>query len=234
MFPFPIPWRPVVYQKGTGIEFVKDYSWKIDDPNSTQRKIYIEICGDNPKSSGFERRLRNTYKRYGGSELASMAERAGRDLRGMPRYFGIWVPITVAERNIELDHFEQFLRGGKGLGGKDNCPDDLPPPPPVPVGEPVRVETPQRNPATNERIQIQPVRKINWNAAFSTFGYGFATVGSAALTVVAGIATVGTAIDPIPGDEVALGAGTVAMAGVTATSATLFYFSAREFLKSLF
>lgn len=235
MFPFPISWRPVVFDQGTGPDPVKNYSWKIDDPDSTQRKIYVEICGDNPKSRGFKKRLRDTYQRYNKSETATMAEAAGRAHRGMPRYFGVWAPVTAAECIIELDHFATFLLGAKGLGGsKDNCPDDPPPPPPVPVRKPVRVEMPQRNPGTNERIQIQPAREINWNVAFKTLGYGLATVGSAALTVVSGIATVGTAIDPIPGDEVALGAGTAAMAGVTATSATLFYFFAREFLKNLF
>lgn len=114
------------------------------------------------------------------------------------------------------------------------CPDDPPPPPPVPVEAPDGVKVQQRDPGISERIMTTPVREVNWNAALKTFGYGLVTVVSAAVTVLAGIATLGTTIDPIPGDEVALGTGTAAMAGVTATSATIFYLSAKEFLKSFF
>jgi len=87
--------------------------------------------------------------------------------------------------------------------------------------------------ASHRSIEINE-KRLNWVAAAKTAIYGLLTIGSAAVTVVAGLATIGTTLDPIPGDEVALGAGTTAMAGITATSATIFYLSGKEFLKSVF
>jgi len=101
---------------------------------------------------------------------------------------------------------------------------------------PLQVVVSNGAPVENGASRALPpaTRGIQWEAGLKTFGYGLLTLGAAAVTFAAGVATVGTIIDPIPGDEVALGASTAAMAGITAAAATTFYFSAQEFLKSIF
>jgi hypothetical protein len=114
-------------------------------------------------------------------------------------------------------------------------PKGPPPPPgggPSGSGDAPPKSGPRSQPRTEEQVEF---RGIQWGEGAATLGWGLATVGAGALTVVAGLGT-GVAI-ACPADgpalDIALGAGTVKSAVLTAGAASLFIISAQNFLKSV-
>lgn len=88
-----------------------------------------------------------------------------------------------------------------------------------------------------ETAPVQPApssKRVQWMDGLKMVGWGTATIATGLATAILGAGTVATAVDPLPGDEIALGAATAGTARLTATSATAFVLCARNFLQSIF
>lgn len=88
-----------------------------------------------------------------------------------------------------------------------------------------------------ETAPVQPTptsKRVQWMDGLKMVGWGAATVMTGIATTVLGAGTAATAVDPLPGDEIVLGAATAGTARLTATSAAAFVLCARNFLQSIF
>jgi hypothetical protein len=114
-----------------------------------------------------------------------------------------------------------------------------PPPPPGggtsgPVGD-APPESTRRSRLTDHGEEPVRFQGIQWGEGLATFGWGLATVGAGLLTAVAGLGTAASIACPADGPvlDIALGAGTLKSAALTAGAASLFMISAQNFLKSV-